>query len=203
MPRRSRKAIAVVGITGAAMSAALMLAPPAAAGDFTTMAEPCDGWVGTTISVSNVSKPKKLTHASRYYNGTTSNATASRTASRQLTLTAGITVSSGVSVEGGPVVAKLGATAGVSVAASGSATTSSSISFTATIKPRQSVVIYQGRVKVTGKYKVRKCTSGSGTMRVTTGTARSYRTVLETGAAACNVTQPSGSYAALAKNNYC
>lgn len=74
-----------------------MVAPPAlAAGDElisggivgTPAAISCGGFAGSYYTVTNISKVKKVTHASKYYNGTSSNAKATYSSEKQLTLTA-------------------------------------------------------------------------------------------------------------------
>ncbi|MFC5675198.1 hypothetical protein [Streptomyces incanus] len=167
------------------------------------MGIPCDGYIGTWYTVSNVAKPKKITHATRHYNGTSSDMSSNFTTGHQLTLTAGITYTSGASAEASAVIGKLSASTSLSLAASGSTTSTSSVSVTATVKPKKYVVTYAGRVQVTGNWEKNSCSSGGGIVLVAAkGTGRSHH-VQEVGAAQCDIVQPSGSMAALAKSSYC
>ncbi|MFB9573756.1 hypothetical protein [Streptomyces yanii] len=172
-------------------------------GEVGVLGIPCDGYSGTWYTVSNVAKPKKITHATRHYNGTSSNMSSNFTTGHQLTLTAGITYTSGASAEASAVIGKLSASTSLSLAASGSSTSSSSVSVTATVKPQKYVVTYAGRVQVTGNWEKNSCSSGTSNVVVTAkGTGRSHH-VQEVGAAQCDIAQPSGSMAALAKSSYC
>lgn len=197
-------ALGVVAGAGSAASAAPE--PPALEsvdGEVGTMGIPCDGYSGTWYTVSNVAKPKKITHATRHYNGTSSDMSSNFTTGHQLTLTAGITYTSGASAEASAVIGKLSASTSLSLAASGSSTSSSSVAVTATVKPKKYVVTYAGRVQVTGNWEKNSCSSGNSTVIVAAkGTGRSHH-VQEVGAAQCDITQPSGSMAALAKSSYC
>ncbi|MFG2559884.1 hypothetical protein [Streptomyces sp. NPDC048496] len=150
-----------------------------------------------------MAKPKKVTHATRHYNGTSSDMSSNFTTGHQLTLTAGITYTSGATAEASAVIGKLSASASLSLAASGSSTSSSSVSVTATVKPKKYVVTYAGRVQVTGNWTKSYCSSGNaGVLVQAQGTGRSHH-VQEVGAVQCDITQPSGSLAALAKSSYC
>jgi len=114
----------------------------------------CGGFAGSYYTVSNISKVKKVTHASKRYNGTSSNSTASYSSAKQQTLTAGVTYSAGVSAEGTAdfraVAAKLEANTRLDLAASGSKTSGSTLSISATIKPKKYVVVAAGNTQVTG-----------------------------------------------------
>ncbi|SDY21583.1 hypothetical protein SAMN05444365_1011082 [Micromonospora pattaloongensis] len=205
---RRPAAVALLGLalaagTGSPAFAAGNPAPPSGDGDVSVMGIPCDGYVGSWYAVSNVAKPKKITHATRHYNGTSSDMTSNYTTGHQLTLTAGITITSGSSISASAIIGELEASTSMSLAVSGSATTSSSVSVTATVKPKKYVVTYAGRVQVTGNWIKQTCSSG-GSMVVTSGqgTGKSFH-VQEVGAAQCDITQPSGSMAALAKSQYC
>ncbi|MEU3221037.1 hypothetical protein ACF1FX_09870 [Streptomyces sp. NPDC014646] len=198
-------ALGVVAWAGPTASAAEPEPPgiESADGEVGTMAVPCEGYKGTWYTVSNVAKPKKITHATRHYNGTSSNMSSNFTTGHQLTLTAGITYTSGASAEASAVIGKLSATASLSLAASGSKTSTSSVAVTATVKPKKYVVTYAGRVQVTGNWQKLSCSSGNSSVLVKAkGTGRSHH-VQEVGAVQCDIAQPSGSMAALAKSSYC
>ena len=202
--------VAVMALAASlAASAPVMADEPAlpplvpADGDVGILAIPCDGYVGSYYSVSNVTKPKKITHATRHYNGTSSNITSSFSTSRQQTLTAGVTITSGVSISGDAVIAKLEASSSLSLAVSGSSTSGSSVSVSATVKPQKYVVTYAGRVQVTGAGPRTPAPAATARSYVSgRGTGRSHH-VQEIGAAQCDISQPSGSMAALAKSSYC
>lgn len=201
-------ALLALGVVAGASSTASAAEPQpptveSADGEIGVMGVPCDGYTGTWYSVSNVAKPKKITHATRHYNGTSSNMSSNFTTGHQQTLTAGITYTSGASAEASAVIGKLSASTSLSLAASGSATSSTSVSVTATVKPQKYVVTYAGRVQVTGNWQKNSCSSGTGTLVVAAkGTGKSHH-VQEVGAAQCDIAQPSGSMAALAKSSYC
>ncbi|MFD6756213.1 hypothetical protein [Micromonospora gifhornensis] len=125
------------------------------------------------------------------------------TTGHQQTLTAGVTITTGASISASAIIGELEASTSLSLAVSGSSTSSSSVSVTATVKPNKYVVTYAGRVQVTGNWKKNTCSSGSGSVVVSgQGTGRSHH-VQEVGAVQCDVTQPSGSMAAVAKSSYC
>jgi hypothetical protein len=163
----------------------------------------CDGYKGTWYTTSNVAKVKKITHAAKYSNFTSSNATATYSSVHQTTLSAGITLTAGASAEAGIILSKLATSASVSLAANGSKTTSSNIGISATIKPKKFVVVAAGNMNVTGNWVKNVCSSGtSGVVAAAKGTSRSFA-IRETTAIQCDLSAPAGSLAALAKSRYC
>ncbi|MHA6966495.1 hypothetical protein ACX5K5_02090 [Glutamicibacter bergerei] len=192
-----------------ASGTAMIATPALAVGDesnlaiATPAAISCGGYSGTYYDVTNVTKVKKVTHASKHYNGTSSNSTATYTSAKQLTLTAGLTYSTGGSASFNTVVAKFEGTTGLSLAASGARTSGSTLSISATIKPKKYVVVAAGNSEVTGKWKKNYCASGnSGLIVQATGTGKSHA-IRETATVQCDLTQPSGSLAGTVKSKYC
>ncbi|WP_345473034.1 hypothetical protein QMQ05_03445 [Glutamicibacter ectropisis] len=215
MKKSKRRIAAFISAVSLASGAAMVATPALAAGDElisggivgTPAAISCGGFAGSYYTVTNISKVKKVTHASKYYNGTSSNAKATYSSEKQLTLTAGLTysvgASTGATVDFKAVAAKLEANTRLDLAASGSKTSGSTLSISATIKPKKYLVVAAGNTQVTGKWKKNYCASGnSGVVVKASGTGKSH-TIRETAAVQCDLSQPSGSLAGLAKSRYC
>ncbi len=207
---RSRWSLAVVVI---ATVLALAVASPVAAsagargpqglsiraGTDVAYCEPANSY---WMSWGTISKPNVVTHATRYYNGTSSNESGTFSAAYQTSVTATVTVTAGGSLTAGFVIGKLEVQTSLSLQASGTRTATYTESVTATIPPHTYTVMYAGTLKATGNYTYYHCDSGNGLRLVQSGNALSW-TVMEIGAAQCNITQPPGSLAALAKSYYC
>ncbi|MFF5794488.1 hypothetical protein ACFY5D_20790 [Paeniglutamicibacter sp. NPDC012692] len=176
---------------------------PNSSGGISTRAISCGGYKGTYYTISNTSKVKKVTHASRHSNFTPDNATTSYTSEYRTQLDAGVTFTVGSSADFNGVLAKMSATTNVSLALNKSKTTASNVGITATIRPGKFVVVAAGNTKVTGNWTKNVCTSGSaGLTTPAKGTARSFG-VRENTAIQCGLSAPAGSLAAIAKSRYC
>lgn len=209
--KNGKRRIAAI-VTAIGLASAALVATPAYAADgesylgggvATPAAISCGGFSGTYYTVNNVTKIKKVTHASKHYNGTSSNSKASYSSAKQSTLTAGLTYSTGGSASFNTVRAKLEGSSRLDLAASGSKTSGSTLSIDATIKPRKYVVVTAGNTEVTGKWKKNYCASGNAGLVVkASGTGKSHA-IRETATVQCDLSQPKGSLAALAKSRYC
>jgi hypothetical protein len=186
-----------------AFGASAITAAPAAAEDVTPMALLCDNLGETWYTMTNVSKPKELTHGERYYNGSGSNVTTSFVAKHHSTITASISVTAGVKAEAGTIFAKLEASASVTVAGEYASTSGTDVGITATLPHDKYLVAYRGYLTVSANWGKYYCTT-SGTMQTKgEGAVKSWNEVPETGVQRCDLSAPSGSMASVAKARLC
>jgi hypothetical protein len=165
----------------------------------TTMCEPGMGkwsWAGKK-------SPWKVTHASAYENFSGATITRTKTAARELTITASASATVGATLEANTVIAKLDATVSYSLALSGSHTKSSSETVSGKMKSGYVYVYYAGARKVTGQYTYSVCNSrGTAVVVKSRGKATSYGLKRE-GAVRCGSSPASSSLGYVAERDFC
>jgi len=150
-----------------------------------------------------VSKPWKVTHATRYEHFVHSTGTFTRTAAFQRQLSAKVTYTVKVSGALQTPIFSLGSQTSLTLEADGKATTTSAISIKETMDDYAVFIYYDGSREVSGNFIYHRCNAAGTAYRVTSiGDARSYTSPAE-GAFNCNTTPPAGSLGAVVKPQYC